>query len=397
LPREVLNREIDEILKLGVELKLNSPVRNINKLFDEGYAAVFLTIGAHEPQKLGIPGEDVEGVFHGVPFLRSVSLGEEAQLGNRVVVVGGGNTAIDTARTALRVGSREVIIAYRRSRAEMPANDWEIDEAEKEGVKLELLTQPIEVLSDNGYISGLRCIRMRLGEPDESGRRRPIPIEGSEFVIECDAMVAAVAQAPEISFLDPDHGLDITRWGTFKVDSQTLATNRPGVFAGGDAAAGPGALIEAIAAGRRGALSIDRYLRGVPLLTPRELTPLPVAELSDEDVAEMLARDEVDLHPREVMPTAPAGERIGDFREVELGLTEEQARTEALRCLRCGLCSECYQCVLACKVEAIDHQQAPYEEELQVGSVILAPGYQLYNAELLPSYPPNWATSAIPT
>jgi ferredoxin len=225
---------------------------------------------------------------------------------------------------------------------------------------------------------------MRLGEPDESGRRRPIPIEGSEFVIECDAMVAAVAQAPEISFLDPDHGLEITRWGTFKVDPQTLATNRPGIFAGGDAAAGPGALIEAIAAGRRGALSIDRYLRGVSLLTPRELTPLPVAELSDEDVAEMLARGEVDLRPREAMPTAPAEERIGDFREVELGLTEEQARAEALRCLHCGLCSECYQCVLACKVEAIDHQRAPYEEDLQVGAVVLAPGYQLYDAEQSP-------------
>jgi heterodisulfide reductase subunit A-like polyferredoxin len=384
LPREVLNREIDEILDLGVELKLNSPVRNINKLFDEGYAAAFLAIGAHEPQKLGVPGEDVEGVFHGVPFLRSVSLGEEVHLGERVVVVGGGNTAIDTARTALRIGSQEVTIAYRRSRAEMPANNWEVDEAEAEGVKLELLTQPVEVLSNNGHISAVRCIRMKLGEPDESGRRRPIPIEGSEFVIECDAMVAAVAQAPEISFLDPDHGLEITRWGTFKVDSQTLATNRPGIFAGGDAAAGPGALIEAIAAGRRGALSIDRYLRDVPLLTPRELTPLPVAELSDEDVAEMLARGEVDLRPREAMPTAPAEERTGDFREVELGLTEEQARVEALRCLRCGLCSECYQCVLACKVEAIDHQQAPYEEELQIGAIILAPGYQLYNAELSP-------------
>ncbi len=382
LPRRVLRREIDEILKLGVELKLNSAVRDINELFDLGFSAIFLAIGAHEPQKLGIPGEDeAEGVFHGVPFLRAVSLGEELWLGERVVIVGGGNTAIDTARTALRMGSREVIILYRRSRAEMPANEWEIEEAEQEDVRLELLAQPIEVLSDNGHISGVRCIRMRLGEPDESGRRRPLPIEGSEFVIPCDAMVAAVAQAPEISFLQEDHGLEITRKGTFAVDPRTLATNRPGIFAGGDAAAGPGALIEAIAAGRRGALSIDRYLRDVPLLTPRELTPLAVAELSDEDMAEMLARGEVDLRPREVTPTAPPAERVQDFREVELGLTEEQARSEALRCLRCGLCSECYQCILACKAGAIDHQQAPFEEELKVGAVILAPGYQLYNPE----------------
>ncbi len=381
LPRQVLRREIDEILKLGVELKLNHAVRDVNRLFDEGYSTVFLAIGAHEPQLLGIPGEDAEGVFHGVPFLRSISLGEEIRLGERVVVVGGGNTAVDTARTAVRMGSREVTILYRRSRAEMPANSWEVDDAEAEGVRLELLTQPIEVLSDNGHISSVRCIRMRLGQPDASGRRRPIPIEGSEFVVECDAMVAAVAQAPEISFLDPDHGLEITRWGTFKVDPETLTTNRPGVFAGGDAAAGPGALIEAIAHGRRGALSIDRHLRGVPLLTPRELTPLPVAELTDDEISEMRARGEVDLRPREVMPTAPAEERARDFREVELGLTEEQAHIEALRCLHCGLCSECYQCVLACKVGAIDHQQAPYEHELGVGAVVLAPGYQLFDPE----------------
>ena len=389
LPRQVLRREIDEILGAGVELKLNHAVRDINRLFDEGYSAVFLAIGAHEPQLLGIPGEDAEGVFQGVPFLRSISLGEEIRLGDRVVVVGGGNTAIDTARTAVRMGSREVTILYRRGRAEMPANSWEVDDAEDEGVRLELLAQPIEVLSDNpsassgqgGRTSGIRCIRMRLGEPDASGRRRPIPIGGSEFVIECDAMVAAVAQAPEISFLDPDHGLEITRWGTFKVDPETLTTNRSEVFAGGDAAAGPGVLIEAIAAGRRGALSIDRYLRGVPLLTPRELTPLPVAELTDHEIAEMRARGEVDLRPRETMPTAPAEERARDFREVELGLTEEQAHVEALRCLHCGLCSECYQCVLACKVGAIDHQQAPERVELQVGAVVLAPGYQLFDPE----------------
>ena len=380
LPREVLNREIDEILSLGVELELDSPVRDINHLFDQGFAAVFLAIGAHEPQKLGIPGEDVAGVFHGVPFLRAVSLGEDVALGERVVVVGGGNTAIDTARTALRIGSREVTIAYRRSQAEMPANEWEIEEAVDEGVRLELLAQPVEVLSDNGHIRGVRCIRMRLGEPDASGRRRPIPIEGSEFVVECNAMVAAVAQAPEISFLDPGHGLEITRWGTFAVDEQTLATNRPGVFAGGDAAAGPGALIEAIAAGRRGALSIDRYLRGVPLLTPRELLPLPVAEWTDEELAEIMTQGGVNPGPRQIAPTAPAEERIGDFREVEQSLTEEQALAEALRCLRCGLCSECYQCVLACKLDAIDHQQAPYEEDLEVGAVVLAPGYSLFDA-----------------
>jgi heterodisulfide reductase subunit A-like polyferredoxin len=382
LPREVLNYEIDEILKLGVDLKLNHPIHNIDKLFDEGFAAVFLAIGAHEPQKLHIPGEDeAEGVFHGVPFLRQVALGEEVSLGERIAVVGGGNTAIDTARTALRLGSREVTIVYRRTRAEMPANEWEIDEALEEGVKLEILTQPVEVLHQNGHVTGIRCVRMKLGEPDASGRRRPIPIEGSEFDIACDGLVAAIAQAPEISLLDPDHGLEITRRGTFQVDEQTLATNRPGIFAGGDAAAGPGALIEGIAAGRRGALSIDRYLRGVPLLTPRELTPLPTTELSHDEIEAMVARGEVDLTPRVETPKAPVADRVGDFREVELALDEAQALAEAERCLSCGLCSECYQCVLACKAHAIDHQQAPYEETLEVGAVVLAPGYRLFDAE----------------
>jgi heterodisulfide reductase subunit A-like polyferredoxin len=384
LPREVLNREIDEILKLGVDLELNHPIRSIDKLFDEGFAAVFLAIGAHEPYKLDIPGEEeAESVFHGVAYLRSVALGDAdaVRLGERVVVVGGGNTAIDTARTALRLGSRDVTIVYRRTRAEMPANEWEIDEALEEGIRLEILTQPVAVLSDNGKLSAIRCVRMQLGEPDASGRRRPIPIEGSEFEIACDSMVAAIAQAPEISFLDPDHGLEITRWGTFKVDPQTLETNRPGIFAGGDAAAGPGALIEGIAAGRRGALSIDRYLRSVPLLTPRELLPLPTTELTDVEIADMVARGEADPTPRVETPKAPVASRVGDFREVEQCLSEDQALAESARCLSCGLCSECYQCVLACKAHAIDHQQAPFEETLEVGAVVLAPGYRIYDAE----------------
>ena len=236
LPREVLQREIDEIIGQGVDLKLNTPVRNINRLFDEGYSAVFLTIGAHEPQKLGIPGEDAVGVYHGVPFLQEVSLAEKVgiidgfnppalpKVGKKTIVIGGGNTAVDASRTALRLGAEEVVMVYRRSREEMPANSWEIDEAEKEGVKLQLLTAPVEVVVQEGRVSGVRCIKMELGEPDASGRRRPIPISGSEFVIPADTLIAAVAQAPEISFLEESHGLEITPQGTFAVDS---AHSRP--------------------------------------------------------------------------------------------------------------------------------------------------------------------------
>jgi heterodisulfide reductase subunit A-like polyferredoxin len=396
LPRDVLQREIDDILSLGVDLKLNTPVRDINRLLDEGYSAVFMTIGAHEPQKLGIPGEDAPGVFHGVPFLQQVSLVEKTgimkgfqplalpKIGKKTVVIGGGNTAVDASRTALRLGSEEVVMVYRRSREEMPANSWEVDEAEKEGVKLQFLTAPTEVLTADDRILGVRCIRMELGDPDASGRRKPVPVPGSEFVIPADTMIAAVAQAPEISFLEGSHGLRITPQGTFEVDSRTLATNREGVFAGGDAARGPGMLIQAIADGRRGALSIDRYLRGVDLLTPRELIPLPVAELSKEEIDERVAQKEVDLTRRTAISSQPAAERIRDFREVEMVLTEEQAKQEASRCLACGICSECHLCVEACKRGAIDHQQAEVVEEVGVGSVILSPGYDCFDPELRP-------------
>jgi len=405
LPRDVLQREIDEIIHHpNVELKLNTPVRNVNSLFDAGYSAVFLAMGAHEAQKLGIPGEDVLGVHHGVPFLQGVSLAEKhgvlegfedrfiiafgipiaPKVGEKTIVIGGGNVAIDAARTALRLGAKEVSIVYRRSREEMPANSWEIEAAEREGIELQLLTAPIEVVKEDGHVKGVKCVKMELGEPDASGRRRPIPIKDSEYIIPADTMIAAVAQAPEISFLEDTHGLEVTPKGTFAVDSLTLATNRPGIFAGGDVARGPWILIQAIADGRRGALSIDRYLRKVPLLTPREEIPLPVVDLSQDEIKQMVEEGKVDLAPRTKVPELPEQERVRNFREVEQVLTEEQAKQEAFRCLSCGICSECHLCVLVCKREAVDHQQAPVLEELEVGSVILSPGYTLYNPELSP-------------
>ncbi|MBI3761367.1 MAG: FAD-dependent oxidoreductase [Chloroflexi bacterium] len=419
LPRDVLAREIGDILAEGVDLRLNSPVHDINALFTVGdgpswrpYAAIFLAVGAHQPQELGIPGErGTAGVHYGVAFLREVSLQSEgisdfgfrisesqsAIRNQRVIVVGGGNTAIDAARTAIRLGARQVTLLYRRTRAEMPAHPREVEAGEAEGLKVELLTAPVEVLSENGRLAGVRCVRMRLGEPDASGRPRPVPIPGSEFIVEADALIPAVAQAPEISLLAPDHGLTITRWGTFAVDPDTLATNRPNVFAGGDAARGPATLIEAIAHGRRAALSIHRTLRGLPLRTPREMEPLPVVHIPDDELAERRERKTVRPTPRAVMPVVPAAARAGDFREVELGLAEEQALAEARRCLECGLCAECYQCVNACKANAIDHTMAARHETIEIGAVILAPGYQVYNAQLSEEYGfgryPNVVTS----
>lgn len=398
LPREVLDREIDDIRKEGVEIRLNTPVHDIRDLFRQNYRAIFLAVGAHQPQELGIPGErGTSGVIYGVEFLRRVSLDEKVELGSRVVVVGGGNTAVDTARTALRVGAKEVTLLYRRTRAEMPAFAQEVADGEAEGLRVQLLTAPIEVLQENGRLRAVRCVRMQLGEPDASGRRRPVAIPGSEFDIAADALIAAVAQAPELSLLAPDHGLQVSRNGWFEVDSVTLATNVPGIFAGGDAAQGPGMLIDAVAAGRRGALSIHRHLRALPMLTAREEQPLPVGRWTDTELEAKLASGEIVRGKRPQVSTARVEERIGDFREVELGLTETQALAEAERCLACGLCAECYQCVKACGVNAIVHEMVERIEEIPVGAVILAPGYEAYRAELSEEYGfgrfPNVVTS----
>lgn len=389
LPRDVLDREINNIIAQGVELRLNHPIRDINALFNEGYRAVFLAIGAHEPQELGIPGEDATGVYHGVPLLRAVNLGERIELGRRAVVIGGGNTAIDVSRTLRRLGVEEVIVVYRRSREEMPASSQEVHQAEEEGVKFIFLASPLEVLTNAGRVKGVRFIRNRLGDPDATGRRQPEPIPGSEFVIDCDMMVAAVALAPEISYLKPDHGLELTPRNTIKVDPDTMATNRPGIFAGGDAVWGPRALIYAIADGRRAAISIDRYLRGLPLKTPRQENPPPVVEFSEEELRERVLRKEIKPAKRVIIPTRKVEERLKGFDEVELTLDEESAIAEAKRCLACAICSECYRCVEACQAKAVTletHQEVERIEKLEVGAVVLAPGYEPFDPSVLEEY-----------
>ncbi|MDO8785645.1 MAG: FAD-dependent oxidoreductase, partial [Syntrophales bacterium] len=272
LPREILSEEIGNIQSLGVEIRTNSPLGpnfNFDDIFREGYRAVFLAVGAHKDQKLGIPGEDDPHVIPGVVFLRKVNLGEKVDIGERVSVIGGGNVAIDAARTALRMGAKEVSIIYRRSRNEMPANEEEIEEAEEEGVKFLFLAAPTEVVPKDGDNVFLRLVLMELSEPDASGRKRPVPVPGSDFFVESDTIISAIGQAPDLSFLEGT-GLSTTARGTIKVDPLTLQTSREGVFAGGDAVTGPGIAIDAVAAGKEAALSIDRYLRGEDLSAGRQ-------------------------------------------------------------------------------------------------------------------------------
>jgi NADPH-dependent glutamate synthase beta subunit-like oxidoreductase len=332
LPRHVIAYEVNRIKAMGVEMRTNVTVgRDIafDDLFAAGYGAIFLAVGAYDSLKLGIPGEDeFEGFEDCLTFLQRVNLGDRRKPGAKICIIGGGNAAIDSARTALRLGCEAVTIVYRRSRREMPANPSEIEEAEAEGVKIHYLAAPLRILGRNGHVIGMECIRNMLGEPDASGRRRPVPVEGTEFTVDADAIIPAISQRPDLSFLPAGHGFTITRWNTFNVDPHTLQTNKKGVFAGGDAVTGPATVIEAIAAGKKAAGMIDRYLRGLELPGDTEESR-PVVTLTDEEIKA------IEKVPRHEMPKLPVEKRVGNFEEVELGFSEEAAVAEAKRCLRC--------------------------------------------------------------
>jgi len=263
LPKRVLDAEIRYLKSLGIEIRTNTAIGKdltFNDLLREGYKAVFIAIGAHKSRKLRIEGEEMKGVIQALDLLSETNRGKKVKLGDRVVVIGGGNVAMDAARTALRLGVKEVSILYRRSRGEMPANPLEVREAEGEGVKIQFLVSPRRILGEAGRVTAIECVRMELGELDETGRRRPIPIEGSEFTMEVDAIIPAIGETPDPSLLPKD--VKVTRGNTILVDPVTLETSMPGVFAGGDAVSGPATVIDAIAAGKEAAGSINRCLRG---------------------------------------------------------------------------------------------------------------------------------------
>ncbi len=337
LPRDVLDRDIGHIQAKGVEVLYDSPINQYHTLEDlraEGYNAVFVAAGAHRSQKLGIPGEqeNAEGLAYGLHLLRDVKAGEDMHIGNRVLIIGGGNTAVDAARSALRKGARHVTVMYRRSKEEMPVSPYEFHQAQEEGIEFQFLVAPTKIETAGNKVTGMRCIRMLLGKPDESGRRLPLPIEGSDFFVAADTVVPAVGQAPDLSFLPEDSQLERVKWGALKVDPDTLCTNIPWIFAGGDFVTGPSMVIYAIATGRRAALSIDRYFRGIK-------TPLIIADQKYHIVPQPPERpEELDRpSPRVEMPSLRPAERVSSFSELETGFTEEQARLEASRCLRCDL------------------------------------------------------------
>lgn len=365
LPREVLDVEVQRLNQMGVEIRTSTRVVSLDLLFDLGYKAVFVTIGAHQSLRMGIQGEDSPGVIDGATFLREVNLGLNPSLGEKVAVVGGGNVALDVARTAARLGVKNVVILYRRTRAEMPASPEEIAQALEEGVEIAYLTAPTRISREDGHLK-VTCIKMQLGEPDSTGRRQPVPIPGSETDVDFDTLVMAIGQAPQTP---GDFRLRLGKGSTIQVDPATLTTNRTGVFAGGDAVTGPATVTEALAAGRLAAKRVDDYLQHrYPL--PEKTADKLEGDLLPQTI-EMI-RKMARLEP-EVLPPDT---RAKGFGAVELVYDWQTAVTEARRCLRCGTgaeilfrdkCATCLNCLRVCPyhVPLIDHTgsvQIPAEQ-----------------------------------
>jgi NADH-quinone oxidoreductase subunit F len=338
LPRKILEQDIRFICQHNVEIKTGKALGRdftIADLFRDRYKAVFLAMGAHLNQKMSIAGENAQGVLPGVNFLRQVNLGKKVKIGERVAVIGGGNVAFDAARTALRLGAKEVFIVYRRTRDEMPANYEEREEAEHEKIQFLYLVAPIEIIAEKGIVKGLKCQKMELSDFDASGRRRPVPIKDSEFVMEVDCVIPAIGYIPDLSCLPQNDGFKTSKAGTLSVDPITLATHFPGVFAGGDVVTGPSTIVEAMAGGYRAAISIDRYLKGKDLTQDRIYQALIRAEVPKQDAEE--TEGEAAMKPRAKMPAMDIDRRVCTFEEVNLGFDEETVIREAKRCLRCDL------------------------------------------------------------
>ena len=377
LPPDILDREIDYLLRHGIEARTGMRFGSdfdLTDLADQEYGAVFLAFGAHASLKLGIPGENTPvGVVDAIAFLRDVNQGGRQRPGESIVVVGGGNVAVDTARAVKRLGARTVTVAYRRSEQEMPAYPEEIQGAKDEGVQFALLTAPLRIRAADNRVVGLECIRTDLGPPDDSGRRRPVPVDGSEFVIDCDVVIPAIGQKTDITWTQTVGGLKLTRRHTISVNPQTMQTSIAHVFAGGDAVSGPATVIDAVAAGHKAAAAIRQFLDGADLKEfAQALADRPAPGSDWAAIPEGIAS-----LPR-MQPAHPVGaNRSITFDEVDPGMNEQDALQEAARCLNCGMCSECMACVSVCEAKAVDHSMTATQETIQVGSIILATGYDL--------------------
>ncbi|MCJ7513678.1 MAG: FAD-dependent oxidoreductase [Anaerolineales bacterium] len=385
LPAGIIEREIADITDLGIDLRLNTRVDDLDTLFDQGFAAVLVAVGAHEGVRLPIPGANLPGVLINTHFLRDVRLATPPELGRRVLVLGGGNVAIDVARTAVRLGS-EVYLACLEPRAAMLCHPSESEAAEAEGVTIHASRTFLRVVEDgSGHAAGVECVRVRSFSFDHE-RRLQVEIEpDSEHILAADTVIFSVGQRAGLAFIPDDAGVGLTQQRTIAINPNTFAATRPGVFAAGDSVSGTAFVIEAVASGHKAAESIHRYLRG-DALEPHPKPELPIVRLTAAEAGERVAHGPARPGPRLPMPELAADERRVTFDEVERGYTDELAQAEAARCLACAVCSECLSCQYACGTQAIDHDMVATEEQVRVGAVILAPGYQVYRAELSQEY-----------
>lgn len=392
LPKEITEKEINWVLKHGIELKTGVKVGRditLEEIFAQGYKAIFIAIGAQNPKKLRLEGTELDGVLYGIPFLKSVKSGTSVNIGKKVIIIGGGNVAIDCAKSAVRLGAEEVHLVCLETRDlsskdRMPAHDWEIEEAEEEGVIIHPCRGPKRIIGENGKVKGLETLHCS-SVFDEAGKFNPKLEPGTEEVIEGDTVIIAIGQEPDLSGFEK---LDITPWKTIKVDEVTLETNIRGVFAGGDIVSGPASIVEAVGHGHEAAISIDRYLQGKDLKADRK-KEVKVAELPERKI-EKAKR----IEPRK----RPADVRKNDWDEIELGYeSEELAIQEAKRCINCATCSECLQCMNKCEAEAILHEMVEEEVTIEVGAIILALGGEIFSPEIKDEYGygryPNVVTS----
>jgi NADPH-dependent glutamate synthase beta subunit-like oxidoreductase/ferredoxin len=355
LPRDIIDYEVEYIKRLGVEIRYGVKVGEdiqFHELQDE-FKVILIAAGAHKPVKLKVPGEELKGVYHGATFMRLVNMEETipTMTGKTVAVIGGGFTAMDVSRSCVRLGAKKVYVIYRRTRQEIPVNEQEITEAEEETIDFRYLESPVEIISRDGEnVSGIRVIKNRLGEPDASGRKRPEPIPGSEAVLDCDYVMPAVSQAPDMSFITSQSGLRLTSWGTVVVKEKTFETSLPGIFATGDFVTGTRDVIMVIADGHNAAIAMDAYIRGEK---PDYESKIGVIT---EEYRKAVKASKYDIIPRHTPETIPIKKRLDTFEEVERTFTLQEAMDEASRCFQCShtwtynsdSCILCLNCVDVC-------------------------------------------------
>jgi heterodisulfide reductase subunit A-like polyferredoxin len=397
LPREVLQREVDYIQHLGVEIRYNSPIgkdRTVNDLLTrDGFNAVFIGVGAQDSLRIPVPGHEAQGVLWGVEYLKDSAMGKKLDLaGKKVLVIGGGNVAMDVARTAVRQKGKVTLICL-ESPEEMPASPWEVEEARHEGVEIVTRWGVKQVLEKGGKVTGI-ALKAVERVFDEQGRFAPTYFEDQTKPETADVIIMAIGQKTDLKFLTEADKIELTPRGLIQTDPVTKATSREGVFAGGDVETGPFIAIAAVAAGREAAESIDRYLQGKDLQAGRDL---PVRPIPKEEGNWSPIPADIEKKHRALMETLPVEEWSKSFKEINLGYSEAEAVAEAVRCINCGGCSECMQCVAACQAVAIDHHMQPRTRQIEVGAMILSPGFRPFDAREKPEYGfgryPNVVTS----